>query len=112
LSESASHRADLASLEAGEARDHAIVSLLLAASAAVLVLLTGFAVTLLLASLAWDSPHRLAWLILICVVYLGSTVAASLVLVRRLRTWRPLEETQKQIKEDLQCLGKLIKAAL
>ncbi|HEY4248835.1 MAG TPA: phage holin family protein [Lacunisphaera sp.] len=112
LGESLDHRRELASLEVGEARDHAIVSTLLAAGTAALVLLTGFAVTLLVASLVWESPHRVAWMVGVCMVYGGTAVWIGSVLVKRLRTWQPLQETQSQLEQDFQCLSKLIKSVL
>lgn len=111
LSESASHRAELAALEMSEARDHVLVSLLLAAGTAAIALIAGFAITLLLASLAWDSPHRAWWLVGICTAYVGTATGLGFMLVRRMRDWRPLESTQTQLQEDLQCLNKLIKSA-
>lgn len=112
LSESASHRAELASLELGEARDHALVSTLLAAGTAALGLITGMAITLFFASLVWDGPHRIAWMVGICVVYLALTAGLAFALVRRLRSWHPLEEVQSQLQEDIQCLSKLIKSVI
>ncbi|MEO6995865.1 MAG: phage holin family protein [Lacunisphaera sp.] len=112
LGESLDHRRELAALEVWEARDHAIVSTLLGAGAAALVLLTGFAITLLVASLVWESPHRVGWMVGVCLVYGGSAVGVASVLVKRLRTWRPLEETQSQLEQDFQCLSKLIKSVL
>jgi uncharacterized membrane protein YqjE len=110
LGESAHHRAELASLEIAEARDHAITSTVLAAGTAALALFTGFALTLLLASLAWDSPHRIWWLAGLCILYLVGAVVTGVALVRRLRSWRPLEETQSQLQQDFQCLSKLIQS--
>ena len=112
FSESVAHRAELASVEVIEARDHALVSTLLAAGTVTLALFTGFAITLLLASLVWDSPHRVWWLVGLCVLYLGAAVLTGFSLVKRLRSWRPLSETQTQLQEDFQCLSKLIKSVI
>jgi uncharacterized membrane protein YqjE len=112
LGESLDHRRELASLEVVEARDHAIVSTLLAAGTAVLVLLLGFAITLLVASIVWDGPHRVAWMVGVCLVYGGTAVGSGSLLLKRLRTWHPLEETQSQLEQDFQCLSKLIKSVL
>ena len=112
LGESCTHRAELAALELGEARDHALVSTLLAAGTAALALFTGFALTLLIASLVWDSPHRAGWLVGLCLVYLGAAAATGFALVKRLRTWQPLNETHTQLQEDFQCLSKLIKTVI
>ena len=112
FTESIAHRAELVSVEVSEARDHALVSVLLAVGTFALALLSGFAITLLLASLAWDSPHRGLWLAGLCALYVVAGVALAFALVRRLRTWRPLDETQTQLQEDFQCLSKLIKSAV
>lgn len=112
FSESVSHRAELASVEVGEARDHAMVSTLLAVGTVVLALFTGFAITLLFASLVWDSPHRVWWLTGLCAIYLGSAFLTGFTLVKRLRTWRPLSETTSQLNQDFQCLSQLIKSVI
>lgn len=100
LSDAVSHRAELASLELEEAREHALGSILLAALAAVLVLLAGFAFTFLVATLAWMSPHREWWLTGLTVLYLAGGTASLVVLTRRLRNWHPLDETVLQLKKD------------
>ena len=100
LGESLDHRRELASLEVVEARDHAIV------------LLLGFAITLLVASIVWDGPHRVAWMVGVCLVYGGGAVGSGSLLLKRLRTWHPLQETQSQLEQDFQCLSKLIKSVL
>lgn len=112
FSESVAHRAELASVEVGEARDHALVSTLLAVGTVVLALFTGFAITLLLASLVWDSPHRIWWLTGLCLTYLASAFLTGLALVKRIRTWRPMSETTSQLQEDFQCLSQLIKSVV
>lgn len=111
LTESVAHRAELAVLELDEAREHALGSLLLAAGTAALVLFTGFALTLLAASLVWDQPQRGAWLAGLGLVYLAGAVTTGTFLARRLRTWRPLTETTGQLRQDYQCLSHLIKSA-
>lgn len=111
LGESVGHRAELAALELSEAREHVVGSLLLAAGTAALVLFTGFALTLLAASLVWDSPNRGWWLAGLTAVYVISAIATGFALVRRLHTWRPLSELQFQLKQDYQCLNNLVKSA-
>ena len=108
--ESAAHRAELAGIEIAEASDHAFVSAILGIATVLLTLITGFAVTLLIASIVWDSPHRVWWLIGMGVVYLGGTVATGLVLHQRLRNWHPMGETRWQLQQDYQCLSNLIKS--
>jgi uncharacterized membrane protein YqjE len=112
LSESIENRKDLASLEIEEARDHAVVSTLLAAGTAALVLLVGFAITLLVASMVWESPHRVAWMVGVCAFYCIAAIATGSALRQRLRNWQPLKETHTQLEEDFQCLSKLIKSAI
>jgi uncharacterized membrane protein YqjE len=111
LSEAVAHRAELAAIELSEAREHATGSALLAAGTAALVLCTGFALTLLVASLVWDLPNRGWWLAGLCLAYLATAATAAFLLMRRLRTWRPLGEIQGQLQQDYQCLSLLIKSA-
>jgi len=111
LSESVAHRTELATLELEEARDHACTSTLLAGATGALLLFTGFAFTLLMASLVWDDPHRGWWLTGLCAAYLAGTATTAYILVRRLRTWQPLGETRFQLQQDYQCLNNLFKSA-
>ncbi len=108
LANGTSHRAQLATLELGEARDHATGSLLLASAVGVLTLLAGFALTLLAAALVWASPHREWWLAGMTVCYLAIAGGAAAALNRRLRTWQPLAETHHQLLEDCECLRHLL----
>lgn len=111
FSESVAHRAELAALELDEAREHALRSTLLAAAAAALVLFSGFALTLLVASLVWDDPHRGWWLGGLCATYLAAALATGFILARRLRDWQPFGETRHQLQKDHQCLSQLIKSS-
>ena len=85
-------------------------SSLLAGIAAALTLFAGFAFTLLVASLVWELPSRGWWLAGLCTLYVAAAVTAGSMLARRLRTWRPLGETQTQLQQDYQCLSQLIKS--
>jgi uncharacterized membrane protein YqjE len=111
FAESAAHRAELAALELEEAREHALGSLLLAAGTAALVLFTGFALTLLAASLVWDLPGRGWWLAGLMAAYLAGAAITGFLLTHRLRTWRPLAGISRQLQEDTRCLTHLIKSA-
>lgn len=112
LAESTAHRSELAVLEFAEARDHALGSALLAGIVAVMGIFCAFALTLLAASLVWDSAHRDWWLAGLGGAYLTATIASGLALERRLRRWQPLEATRNQLHNDLQCLSNLIKAVM
>lgn len=112
LAESAEHRAELAALELAEARRHALVSLLLAVTAAVLLLLAGMALTLLVAALVWTSPYRAWWLAGLALLHLGLAASAAAALRRRLHGWRPLAETCTQLREDYRCLHELLVRAV
>jgi uncharacterized membrane protein YqjE len=108
--ESVAHRAELAALELEEAREHLTGSAILAGAVAALALFTGFAFTLLVASLVWDLPSRAWWLGGLCVLYLGAAATCGVMLSHRLRTWKPLGELQNQMQQDCQCLSQLIKS--
>lgn len=108
LGESAAHRAALAAVELEEAREHACLSAVMAGVVATLVLCTGFAFTLLVASLVWDDPHRGWWLGGLALVYLAAAGATGWKLRQRLRSWQPLRESHHQLQQDYQCLTKLL----
>ena len=75
-----------------------------------LVHFAGFAFTLMVASVVWDSPHRSAWLAGLGGVYLVAGAIVAGLLWRRLRAWQPFAETKSQIKQDHQCLKELSKS--
>ena len=112
LAESVAHRAELVAIELAEAREHAVRCLLLTGAAGALALFAGFALTLLVASQVWDDPHRAWWLGGLTVAYLAAAFAAGRVLSRRLQDWRPLNETQRQLQQDYQCLSNQLKSAV
>lgn len=110
FTEAFGHRARLAQLELGEARDHLTVSGVLAAIAVIMGLLAGLAITLVFAALVWDSPHRTAWLLGLCGIYLTVTVAVGFILARRLRLWRPLAETKFQLDQDGDTVTRIVRS--
>ncbi|HYC70079.1 MAG TPA: phage holin family protein [Opitutaceae bacterium] len=109
FSEAFGHRAQLAQLELGEARDHVVGSAVLAAAATVLGLLTGVSITLLVAALVWESEHRAWWIGGLCLLYCALAGAAAYLLRRRLRQWRPLAETQFQLNQDGACVSRILR---
>lgn len=109
LCEAAGNRAELAGLELREARDHVVRSLVISAFVAGFFLMSGMALTLLLAALAWNTPHREWWLAAIFAFDVLVTTTLLLVLLRRLRDWAPLAETQHQLQRDHQCLSSLLR---
>ena len=110
LTESIAHRTELAAIELDEARTHALGSSLLAGATCLLLLLAGFALTLLIAALVWESPYRGWWLMGLCAAYLAVVGTIFWRLRKRLLTWRPLVETQTQVRLDFQCLNTLLKS--
>jgi uncharacterized membrane protein YqjE len=108
FSEATAHRAELAGLELAEARDHALHSTVLAVVTGALVILTGFSLTLLAAAIVWDNPHRNWWLGAMGALYAGITLVLFFNFLRRMRAWRPMEETSRQLKSDCQCLQHLL----
>jgi uncharacterized membrane protein YqjE len=111
FTESVAHRAELAALELNEAREHALVSTVIGIVAVGLALFTGFAFTVFVAGAVWESPNRTTWLGGLCIVYLLGALVAGVMVTRRLRAWRPLEETQSQLQRDYQCLSQLFRHA-
>jgi uncharacterized membrane protein YqjE len=112
LDEALSHRTKLAAIELDEARSHAQTSALMLSACAVLGLLAGFAFTLTLAAIVWDSPHRGWWLGGLCSAYLVGAMGMALALYRRLQIWEPFAEIRSQLQQDHQCLVGLMKSPI
>jgi uncharacterized membrane protein YqjE len=112
LNDAVSNRKDLAAIELAEARGHAGLSALLAGVVAVFIFLGGLMLTLTIAGLVWDSPHRTWWLAGISATCVGGAAIAVLALRRRLRAWQPFGEIRRQLQLDHQCLSQLIQAIL
>jgi uncharacterized membrane protein YqjE len=110
LTDAVGNRADLAALELEETRAEASTSLVLLGVVGCLAHCAGFAFTLMVAALVWDSPHRGAWLAGVGGGYLVAGGLVALLLWRRLRAWQPFAETKSQLKQDHQCLRDLSKA--
>ena len=104
----AEHRAELASIELGEARDEALGISVLFLIGAVAALLTGFALNFLVAAIWWDSPHRVLAIGLCAAVQAAGAAILITRCIRRARNWHPLAETFNQIKKDTQCLHELL----
>jgi uncharacterized membrane protein YqjE len=102
------HRAELASVEMDEARDHATGLFGLFLLGAIAALLTGFAINFFVAALWWDTPHRLLSLGILAGVQGAVAAAALLTALRRTRKWHPLSHTFDQLKKDSQCLRELL----
>src|SRR5688572_14667568 len=97
------NRADLASLELEETRAEAGTAAVLLGIMLCLVLFAGFAFTLMVAALVWESPYRGAWLAGLGGTYLLVGGITGFILKRRWQSWRPFAETKAQIQQDGQC---------
>jgi uncharacterized membrane protein YqjE len=98
------HRGELAALELREARTHAAVTGAVAAIAAALVLLAGIAGTFAIAASVWERSDRGLILGLVTLAYLLGAAALGWWTARRFRSWQPLCDTFRQLKEDCSCL--------
>lgn len=87
------HRAQLAALEAAEARDQAFLIGLLVGATGGLGLLAGFAITLLVAVLTWNDLSRRRLLAAVAALYLLGAAACLVVAVKRIQRWRPFQTT-------------------
>jgi len=112
FSDALANRIDLAEVELDETKVHAGVTALLVGVIVSLVNFAGFAFTLMVAALVWESGHRGAWLAGLGGAYVLAAAIVSFVFWRRLRDWRPFAETKSQLKQDHQCLRELTKAIL
>ena len=101
------HRAELVSIELAEARNEAVVSLLLLVGAAALLLLFLFCGTLLIAAAVWETSYRLPVLGGLTVLYLAVGGTCAWLARQRLKAWRPFEATADQLRKDGDCLEKI-----
>src|SRR3954469_20638526 len=90
------NRLDLAALELDETRTEAGTAAGLLGATFCLAQLAGFAFTLMVAALVWDSAHRGLWLAGLGGLYLAGCGCSVLLLRRRLRIWKPFAETKSQ----------------
>ena len=102
------HRGELAAVETGEARDHFVLSVVIGVVVFALALLTGVALTLAIAAAVWHRDDRGLILGLLALGYLLATASVAWALLRRLRRWRPLIETRRQLREDGACIDRLL----
>jgi len=102
------HRSELAVVETEEARDHLIVTILISAGLFALALLAGIALTFTVAASIWHRDDRGLILGLLTTAYLLLASGLGWALVRRIRSWRPLRETRRQLHQDAQCIDDLM----
>src|SRR5690606_23588242 len=87
------HRAELAALEMGEAKDEAVGLVILSVVGSVAALMSGFALNLLVAAIWWDSPSRVLAVSLALAIQVLIAVIAVVVCTTRLKRWRPFSAT-------------------
>lgn len=103
------HRGELAALECKAARSELATTGVLVAAATVALLLAGFALTLLVAAIFWDTPHRVT---AICGLAGGEIVVglvAGAWARRRWRSWEPLTNTRRQLQQDAECVREILR---
>jgi len=105
------HRAELAALEAAEARDHVMVTGALVVLAAGLALLAGLAGTLVAAWLVRNQPA--GWVVVagLALLYLGAAAGCLAAAWSRMRRWRPFQGTSAQLRKDSSCLQTIMHPA-
>ncbi|MFH1498122.1 MAG: phage holin family protein [Verrucomicrobiota bacterium] len=102
------HRGRLAALETAAAGDHLAGTLLLAAGAFGLILLTGITLTFTLAASVWHLEER-GWILGGAALgQLGIAALLARVALRRWRAWDPLPATRHQFGEDCRLIGELM----
>jgi uncharacterized membrane protein YqjE len=102
------HRGRLAALETAAAGEHLVGTLLLAAGAFALALLTGIALTFTLAASVWHLEER-GWILGgAALLQLGAAALLARVALRRWRDWDPLAATRHQLGEDCRLIGELM----
>ena len=98
------HRSELAGLEFEEARTHASVTAIIIGAAVAVSLLFGMAVTFAIAAAVWDRPDRGLILSLVAFAYFLGAAGLAWWASRRIKSWRPFDETIVQLRKDYSCL--------
>ena len=98
------HRAELAALEAAEARDHLTATGALVILAAGLALLAGLAGTLAAAWLVRNHPDGWIAVAGLALLYLAGAAGCLAAARARWRRWRPFPITSMQLRKDGSCL--------
>jgi uncharacterized membrane protein YqjE len=105
------HRAELASVELKEARQHGLRTAILAGVSGALLLLGGFCATFALAAAVWNRDDRGLILGLVTVGYLVAAGILAFLAARRMKTWKPFSETARQFREDSACIHDIINSS-
>ena len=87
---------DFSAAESSQAANPVLQVGLLAGASGALLLIAGFALTLLVVSLVWSSPHRTWFLCGLCTTYLAAAFTTGRALWRRWRTRRLPAEMRLQ----------------
>jgi len=99
------NRFELLVVELEEQAQRVLRALVLSIALLVFTLLTGMAVTMLIAVACWNWSPVLA-LVLLSALYLGITLSLVMQLTRLRRDWEALPATLEQLRKDRECLGK------
>lgn len=102
------HRAELASVELKEARQHGLRTAILAGASGALLLLGGFCATFAIAAAVWDRSDRGLILGFVTLGYFIAAGSLAFAAARRMKTWRPFSETARQFREDCACVQDII----
>jgi len=101
------NRLQLLMAEAQEERERVLLAIWLALGAAAFGLLSGVALTVIIAVALWDHSPIIAMLVL-TVLYAIAAVFFYGRLVRLQRNWQTLPGTLDQLKKDRECLEKTL----
>jgi uncharacterized membrane protein YqjE len=100
------NRAELLMVEIQEERERMRVIIFMASAMAILGLLAGITITALI--VAASSPHFLAALGILAVLYTGGAVFLYLRIAKVRKDWEPLSATRDQLQKDRECFEKTL----
>jgi uncharacterized membrane protein YqjE len=102
------HRGELAAIELKEARQHGVWTAAALVVSGMLLLLGGFAGTIALAAAVWHRDDRGLILGLVALAYLLGAAALGYFASRRLKSWKPFEESRRQFHADCECVHDML----
>jgi uncharacterized membrane protein YqjE len=100
------NRAELLMVEIQEERERMRVIIFMASAMAILGLLAGITITALI--VAASSPHFLAALGILSVLYTSGAVILYFRIAKLRKDWEPLSATRDQLQKDRECFEKTL----
>ena len=95
-------------LEVEDAGQRVARALLWATLAAIAALLAGLTLTVLVAAIFWDGPHRVTALAVLGLIELGLAGTAAALVIRHWQRWQLFTHLRDQLTKDCSCIREVL----